>query len=73
MLAQMPALDLLLAGIQHPFVVRLLLGWGVKAAIDAGVEGPAEGLAYALLVRGGLVLVEERELGIGRWRWDEGR
>lgn len=37
MLAQMPALNLLLAGTQHPFVLRLLLGAGVEAAVDGRV------------------------------------
>ena len=49
-LAQMPALNLLPAGVQNPFVVRLLLGAGVEAPVDGGVERAAEGFAYALLV-----------------------
>lgn len=53
MLAQMPTLNLLPPCIQHPFVVRLLLGAGVEAAVDGGVERAAEGFAYALLVRCG--------------------
>ena len=48
MLAQVPALDLLLAGIQDPFVLGLLLRGCVEASVDAGVEGAAKGFADAL-------------------------
>ena len=44
----MPAFNLLPAGIQDPFVVGLLFGAGVEAAVDGGVEGAAEGFAHAL-------------------------
>lgn len=48
MFAQMPAFDLLPAGVQDLFVVGLLFGAGVEAAVDGGVEGAAESFAYAL-------------------------
>lgn len=51
-LAQMPAFDLLLAGVEDALVVGLLLGAGVEATIDAGIEGAAEGFAYALFFVG---------------------
>ena len=44
----MPALDLLPAGVQDPFVVGLLLGARVEAPVDGGVEGATEGFADAL-------------------------
>ena len=52
LLAQMSALDFLPAGVQDAFVVGLLFGGGVEAAVDGGVEGAAEGFADALLERG---------------------
>ena len=51
MLAQMPAFDFLLAGVEDALIVSLLLGAGVEAAVDGGVEGAAESFAYALFVR----------------------
>ena len=50
MLAQMPAFDFLLARVEDALVVGLLFGAGVEALINAGVEGAAEGFAYALFL-----------------------
>ena len=47
-LAQMSAFDFLPAGVQDAFVLGLLFGGGVEAAVDGGVEGAAEGFADAL-------------------------
>ena len=51
----MSALDFLPAGVQDAFVLGLLFGGGVEAAVDGGVEGAAEGFADALFyVKGGV-------------------
>ena len=53
LLAQMSGLDFLPAGVQDAFVLGLLFGGGVEAAVDGGVEGAAEGFTDALFGKGG--------------------